>query len=316
MNNIISVKDLKKSFKDQPVLKGVSFDVKAGGIFALLGSNGAGKTTTINILTTLMKADGGEASICGFDCFSNKTSVKKSISLTGQYATVDGLLTGRENLILIGRLKGIKNPVAKADELLAKFNLSESGGKLANTYSGGMRRRLDIAMSLIGDPKVIFLDEPTTGLDPQNRLGMWDLVREMANNGITIFLTTQYLEEAEQLADDIAVLHEGEIVAHGTADELKDLLPKGMIKFTFESSEDLSQAVMILQDYRIVKTDDVANQLTVLTNGNINALTDILISLKQAGANVTNYEQETPTLEDAFLSIIGHNKTELKDGNE
>lgn len=315
MKSIIKVSELKKSYKSQEVLKGVSFDVKEGGIFALLGSNGAGKTTTINILATLAKSNGGQASICGYDCFTQQEQVKKVISLTGQYATVDGLLTGRENLILMGRLKGVKNPTQKAEELLEKFNLTESGGKLSSTYSGGMRRRLDIAMSLIGDPKVIFLDEPTTGLDPQNRLAMWDLVREMAAAGITIFLTTQYLEEAEALADDIAVLNEGKIVAQGTPTELKELLPTGMITLAFASEELMQRAALELDAYRLVNVDAKKQCLSVLTDGLVDELTDVLTHLRNADIQVQSVTQETPTLEDAFFAIIGHEKNNDKVGN-
>ena len=306
MNSIISVSDLKKSYKGHAVLKGVSFEVKKGGIFALLGSNGAGKTTTINILATLVKADEGSASINGHNCFTHKNGVKKSISLTGQYATVDGLLTGRENLLLIGKLKQIKNPAATADSLLEKFNLSESANKLASAYSGGMRRRLDIAMGLIGDPDVIFLDEPTTGLDPQNRLAMWELVKEMSATGKTIFLTTQYLEEAEALADYIAVLHEGKIAAEGTPAELKDLLPSGMIKLSFANTAYLEKSKSILSPYRIANISNEDIHLSVLTDGTVDSLTSILTSLKQAGIPVAKMEQETPTLEDAFFAIIGY----------
>ena len=237
---------------------------------------------------------------------------QSSISLTGQYATVDGLLTGRENLILISKLKHIKNPVKKADELLEKFNLTESANKLSSTYSGGMRRRLDIAMSLIGNPQIIFLDEPTTGLDPQNRIAMWELVKEMANSGITIFLTTQYLEEAESLANDIAVLHDGKIVANGTADELKELLPKGMIRFTFACKNTLSKAELELTGYPIVSKKEDTFCISILTDGSVDELTDILIKLKKADIQIIKFEQVTPTLEDAFLAIIGHKK----DGNE
>jgi len=313
MKSIISVKDLKKSYKGHEVLKGIDFEVKKGGIFALLGSNGAGKTTTINILATLAKANGGKASICGYDCFAQQDNVKRLISLTGQYATVDGLLTGRENLILMGRLKKNKNPTKMADELLAKFNLTESGNKLASTYSGGMKRRLDIAMSLIGNPEVIFLDEPTTGLDPQNRLAMWELVKEMAATGTTIFLTTQYLEEAEALANYIAVLHEGKIAAEGTPSELKDLLPNGMIKLTFSCTNTLNKAKAELQSYRVANLDEASLSISVLTEGTVDELTNILIELKEAGIKVAGFEQLTPTLEDAFLSIIGYNKN---GGNE
>ena len=309
MKAIISVSNLKKSYGEQGVLKGVDFQVKEGGIFALLGSNGAGKTTIINILSTLIKADGGQASINGFDCFSQKSEVKKSISLTGQYATVDGLLTGRENLILIGRLKKIANPDQKADELLEKFNLTESANKPADSYSGGMKRRLDIAMSLIGDPKVIFLDEPTTGLDPQNRLAMWELVKEMVAMGITIFLTTQYLEEAEALANYIAVLHEGKIVAQGSADDLKQLLPKGMIKFTFGCHDSKNRASSVLSGWTVVPEEEELNcSLKILTEGTVDELRDILVVLKENQVEVERFEQLMPTLEDAFFEIIGYEK--------
>jgi len=308
MKPIVTVEGLRKSYKDHEVLKGVSFEVKEGGIFALLGSNGAGKTTIINILATLAKANGGKAQINGYDCFTQQNDVKRSISLTGQYATVDGLLTGRENLILIGRLKGIKNPAEKADELLAKFNLTESANKPADSYSGGMKRRLDIAMSLIGNPKVIFLDEPTTGLDPQNRLAMWGLVREMAALGTTIFLTTQYLEEAEALAHYIAVLDEGKIVAEGTSEELKELLPSGMIKLTFHGSELLAAAEVALSEYRVANINSELLSISVLTEGHVAELTAILTKLQAADVPVLKVEQETPTLEDAFFAIIGHEK--------
>jgi len=315
MKSIISVSDLRKSYKDHEVLKGVNFEVKEGGIFALLGSNGAGKTTIINILATLVKANGGSASINGYNCFSQQNEVKKSISLTGQYATVDGLLTGRENLILIGRLKGIKNPAKTADELLEKFNLTEAGKKPADSYSGGMKRRLDIAMSLIGNPDVIFLDEPTTGLDPQNRLAMWELVKEMSAMGTTIFLTTQYLEEAEALANYIAILHEGKIAAEGTPSELKKLLPNGMIKLTFACVDQLNKAKAELASYRVANFDEKAKNISVLTEGTVDELTDILVKLKSVGIEVAKFEQEIPTLEDAFFAVIGFEKNE-KVGNE
>ncbi len=223
MEKTIEVKGLKKSFKDTEVLKGVDFEVKRGEIFALLGSNGAGKTTTINILSTLMRSDGGNAAVNGFDVASQSDKVRQSISMTGQFAAVDGILTGRENLILIAKLRGIQNPSQTADNLLERFGLSDSANKRVSNYSGGMMRRLDIAMSLAGKPAVIFLDEPTTGLDPEGRLEVWKTVKELAGSGVTILLTTQYLEEAEQLADKIAILNEGKIIANGTLEELKKL---------------------------------------------------------------------------------------------
>ena len=225
--SMITVRDLQKSFKDNAVLKGVSFEVAAGSIFCLLGSNGAGKTTTINILTTLSAADGGSATINGFDVATQGTQVRESISLTGQSAATDEVLTGRENLQLIAELRGLRKPKEEATRLLAAFRLEEAADRAVETYSGGMRRRLDIAMSLIGNPEVIFLDEPTTGLDPQNRIAMWELIRSMADQGTTIFLTTQYLEEAEQLAESIAILHEGRIIAQGSAEELKTSVSNG-----------------------------------------------------------------------------------------
>jgi ABC-2 type transport system ATP-binding protein len=222
---VIQVNDLRKSFKDNHVLKGVRFEILRGEIFALLGSNGAGKTTVVNILSTLMKADGGNASICGYNVIHQPERVRQCISLTGQYAAVDGILTGRENIMLIARLRGVKKPGEVADNLLERFGLSDAANKRAAIYSGGMTRRLDIAMSLIGNPDVIFLDEPTTGLDPEARIEVWKTVKELSKGGTTILLTTQYLEEAEQLADKIAILHGGNIIADGTLDELKQLFP-------------------------------------------------------------------------------------------
>lgn len=227
----ISIKRLKKSFKDKEVLKGVNLEVQRGEIFALLGSNGAGKTTMVNILSTLMKADEGEAIICGFDIDRQPEGVRQSISLTGQFAALDGMLTGRENLMMIAKLRGVNSPAEVADHLLARFSLTEAANKRSDQYSGGMRRRLDIAMSLIGTPDVIFLDEPTTGLDPEARIEVWNTVKELADGGTTILLTTQYLEEAEQLADRIAILHGGTIIKTGTLQELKEMFPKAKVEY-------------------------------------------------------------------------------------
>lgn len=227
----IRVQGIEKSFKDLHVLRGVDFDVTAGSIFALLGSNGAGKTTLVRILSTLLKADAGTATVHGFDVGAKPGDVRESISLTGQFAAVDEVLTGRENLVLIARLRHLKNPGAIADDLLARFALAEAGNRKASTYSGGMRRRLDIAMSLIGNPPVIFLDEPTTGLDPQARNEVWLTIRRLAKSGTTVLLTTQYLDEAEQLADRIAILHKGTIIQNGTLAELKKLLPPAKVEY-------------------------------------------------------------------------------------
>jgi ABC-2 type transport system ATP-binding protein len=230
-NTAIQVKDIRKSYKKLEVLKGVNFSVERGSIFALLGSNGAGKTTLIKILTTLLKQDGGTAIVNGFDVTSRPANVRQSFSLTGQFAAVDEMLTGRENLIMIARLRHLKNPRQIADELLTRFGLADAANRRASTYSGGMRRRLDIAMSLVGKPPILFLDEPTTGLDPEARLEMWKVVKELADGGITVFLTTQYLDEAEQLADRIAILHEGTIIASGTLTELKKLFPPAEVEY-------------------------------------------------------------------------------------
>ncbi len=227
----IHVRALTRSFKDLHVLRGVDFDVPRGSVFALLGSNGAGKTTVVKILSTLLRADGGTAAVNGFDLAAAPDAVRASISLTGQFAAVDGVLTGRENLALVARLRGVAHPDRVADELLARFDLVDAGSRRAATYSGGMRRRLDIAMSLIGQPPVIFLDEPTTGLDPQARVEVWRVIRELADRGTTVFLTTQYLEEAEQLADRIAILHQGRIIANGTLAELRQLFPAATVEY-------------------------------------------------------------------------------------
>lgn len=230
-NQAIQVKGLQKSYNKLQVLKGVDFEVEKGSIFALLGSNGAGKTTIVKILTTLLKPDGGTAIVNGFDVASKPDSVRQSISLTGQFAAVDEILTGRENLVMIAKLRHLTNPRQVADDLLKRFGLTEAADRRVATYSGGMRRRLDIAMSLIGKPQLIFLDEPTTGLDPEARIEVWKIVRELAGGGTTVFLTTQYLDEAEQLADQIAILHEGKIIANGTLEELKKLFPPAKVEY-------------------------------------------------------------------------------------
>ena len=230
-NQAIQAKGLQKSYKQLQVLKGVDFEVEIGSIFALLGSNGAGKTTIVKILTTLLKQDSGTAAVNGFDVVSKPDNVRQSISLTGQFAAVDEILTGKENLIMIAKLRHLKDARQVTDDLLKRFGLSDAADRKVSTYSGGMRRRLDIAMSLVGKPQIIFLDEPTTGLDPEARIEVWKTVKELAANGTTVFLTTQYLDEAEQLADQIAILHEGRIIAKGTLAELKKLFPPAKVEY-------------------------------------------------------------------------------------
>jgi ABC-2 type transport system ATP-binding protein len=227
----IEIAGLTKSYGDHPVLRGMDLCVPTGAIFALLGSNGAGKTTAVRILSTLLKADGGSATVHGYDVATQPAKVRESISLTGQFAAVDEILTGRENLVLVAQLRHLTDPGEIADDLLARFALTDAAGRRVATYSGGMRRRLDIAMSLIGNPQVLFLDEPTTGLDPQSRNEVWKTVQELAGRGTTVLLTTQYLEEAEQLADRIAILHEGSIIAEGTLAELKRLFPPATVEY-------------------------------------------------------------------------------------
>lgn len=230
-NKSIQVLGLKKSYKELAVLKGVDFEVEQGSIFALLGSNGAGKTTVVKILTTLLKQDSGTAVVEGFDVASKPDHVRQAISLTGQFAAVDELMTGRENLIMIAKLRYLSNPRQIADDLLQRFGLTGAANRRVSTYSGGMRRRLDIALSFVGKPQVIFLDEPTTGLDPEARIEVWKIVKELADSGTTVFLTTQYLEEAEQLADRIAILHKGKIIASGTLLELKKMFPSTKVEY-------------------------------------------------------------------------------------
>ncbi len=230
-NTAISVKGLEKSYKNVPVLKGVEFEVKKGSVFALLGSNGAGKTTIIKILTTLLQADKGEIEVCNENLQTNPQQIREKISLTGQNVAVDDILTGRENLDLVAKLRHLPNRKEAVEESLRRFDLVEAGNRALATYSGGMKRRLDLAMTVLGSPELVFLDEPSVGLDPEARLALWEVIRDMVKSGITVFLTTQYLEEAEQLADRIAILHEGKILVEGTMAELKAILPPKKVEY-------------------------------------------------------------------------------------
>jgi len=307
METIISVSSLEKSFKGLKVLKGVDIKVSKGSIFALLGSNGAGKTTIVNILSTLLKPDGGSAKICGYDVVREGMNVRKHISLTGQYAAVDEALTGRENLQMIASLRHIPRGDKKAEELLSEFNLIDAGARRVSTYSGGMRRRLDLAMSLLGEPAIIFLDEPTTGLDPQSRFVMWETVKSLADSGTTIFLTTQYLEEAEQIADHVAILNEGIIVAEGTPEELKRKMPNGTVEIRFNSENDIQTSYDLLSNYQISKNDEML-ALNIITDGSVEQLSDILNHLNCSDVSVSGFSQKLPTLEDVFLTLINSNK--------
>jgi ABC-2 type transport system ATP-binding protein len=254
----IQVNALRKSFKDTHVLKGVDFEVRRGSIFALLGSNGAGKTTIVRILSTLLKPDGGTARVNGFDVLSQPARVRASISLTGQFAAVDEILTGRENLIMIAKLRQVKRAGQVADDLLKRFGLADAARRRVATYSGGMRRRLDIAMSLIGAPPILFLDEPTTGLDPEGRLEVWQVIQHLADSGTTVFLTTQYLDEAEKLADRIAILHQGTIIVSGTLAELRKLLPPAQVEYV-ERQPTLEEIFLAIVGSDKVSSDKVSS---------------------------------------------------------
>lgn len=302
-NIVISLESIEKSYKDVQVLKGVDLSVTKGSIFALLGSNGAGKTTIIKILSTLINPDGGKAEICNYDLAHHPDKVREQISLTGQYAAVDEVLTGRENLRMIGALRHLPDVNIKADALLKRFDLEEAANRRVSTYSGGMRRKLDIAMSILGDPSVIFLDEPTTGLDPQSRFAMWNIIKSLAGSGATIFLTTQYLDEAEQLADMIAILNDGVIVAKGTPKELKSKLPQGVIICFFQSHKNLSDADELLYDFS-TKSDEEMLSLSVVTDGSIEQLTEIFSRINKSGISISSFTQKSPTLEDVFFASI------------
>lgn len=304
-NNIsISVKGLRKSFKGVSVLKDVNFTIEKGAIFSLLGSNGAGKTTTIRILTTLIKPDKGEISICGYDVLKEQDKIHEIISLTGQFAAVDETLTGFENLVIMGKLFHLAKPKEKANELLSYFDLLDASKRLVTTYSGGMRRKLDIAMSLVNNPTVLFLDEPTTGLDPQSRHAMWEIIKDLKDKGTTIFLTTQYLEEAEQLADHIAILDKGSIIVDGTLAELKKLLPQEIVEFVFASEQDMQKALPLLSDYKILT--DVSNYcITMHTCEAIQAMTKVFELATLHDIHIVDVSRKTASLEDVFLTLIG-----------
>ena len=299
---------LRKSFGSHLVLDGIDIEVAEGTIFALLGPNGAGKTTTVHILSTLISADGGDIEIAGRDRRRDPDAIRAAIGVTGQFSAVDGLLTGQENLALMANLRHLdkREGRRRVAELLEQFDLVEAAGKPAATYSGGMRRRLDLAMTLVGDPRIIFLDEPTAGLDPRSRRVTWQIVRELVGTGVTIFLTTQYLEEADRLADRVAVLDQGKVVAVGTPEELKRLVPGGHIRLDFADVADLDKAARVLG---ATSRDDEALTLQVPSDGGVRSLRSMLDLLDEQSIEVAGLSLETPDLDDVFLSLTGHDGT-------
>jgi ABC-2 type transport system ATP-binding protein len=305
----IAVTGLRKSFGDHVVLDGIDLTVPQGTVFSLLGANGAGKTTTVKILSTLISADAGDVRVAGHDLAGEPDAVRAAIGVTGQFSAVDNLLTGRENLLLMADLHQIARGEGRrrAAQLLEQFDLVEAAGKPVSTYSGGMRRRLDLAMTLVGSPRVIFLDEPTTGLDPRSRRGMWQIVRDLVAGGVTIFLTTQYLEEADELADRIAVLDHGRLVAEGTADELKRRIPGGHVRLRFADPRGLDAAARVLGQ---VSRDNDALALRVPSDGSLRSLKTLIDRLDDQAIEVDELSVHTPDLDDVFLALTGNSTNE------
>lgn len=314
---MIDVKGLKKTYGSQEVLKGVSFSVKKGTIVALLGPNGAGKTTTVRILSTLLKFDGGEASIDGFDLQNESEKVRETIGLTGQYAAVDELLSGRENLIMMGRLYRLTKDSARAraEQLLKEFDLVEAADRPAKTYSGGMRRRLDLAVSLIATPPVIFLDEPTTGLDPRSRKAMWDIINNLVAQGTTILLTTQYLEEADLLANKIVVIDQGIVIAEGTSSELKKTVGNDRLEISFFDKSAMVSARKVLGKI-VSDSDDETMTISTIIHDNNKDVRKVLDTLSTSKIKIDSINIHKPTLDDVFLSITGKSKTIVNKNEE
>jgi ABC-2 type transport system ATP-binding protein len=304
----VAVSGLRKAYGDKVVLDGISFNVAAGTVFSLLGPNGAGKTTTVNVLTTLLKADAGTVRVAGYDVATATRDVRAAIGVTGQFAAVDELLSGRENLQLMADLKRVRSGGDMVTGLLERFDLAESADKLASTYSGGMRRKLDLAMTLVGSPRIIFLDEPTTGLDPRSRRTMWEIVRELVAGGTTIFLTTQYLDEADQLAGQIAVLDQGRLVAQGTPAELKRQVPGTHVRLRFASPGELGAAARVLPG---ATRDDDDLTLRIPSDGDSKSLKALLDRLDEYTINAAEFSVHTPDLDDVFLALTGRPHTEV-----
>jgi ABC-2 type transport system ATP-binding protein len=302
---MIETRGLRKSFGDHVVLDGIDLNVAAGTIFALLGPNGAGKTTTVQILSTLIGTDSGEVRVAGHDLALEPDAVRAAIGVTGQFSAIDNLLTGEENLRLMADLHhlGRREGRLRAAVLLERFDLVDAARKLPGTYSGGMRRRLDLAMTLVGDPRIIFLDEPTTGLDPRSRHTMWQIIRDLVASGVTILLTTQYLDEADQLADRIAVLDRGKLVAEGTPDELKRRIPGGHIRLQFADASGLKAAAQTLGE---VARDDDALTLQVPSDGNVRSIRALLDRLDDEAIDVNDLSIHTPDLDDVFFALTDH----------
>ncbi|MGG5312985.1 ABC-2 type transport system ATP-binding protein [Enterococcus sp. DIV2371] len=299
----IEIIDLKKRFAEKQVLNGVDFTVERGEVFVLLGSNGAGKTTLVKMLTTILPFDDGQAWINGYDLKKESAKVRETISLTGQFAAVDELLTGYENMKMIAELRHVKEKEKVVENLLERFDLQKHSQVLVKNYSGGMRRRLDIAMSFIGDPQVIFLDEPTTGLDPQNRIATWQLIKETATAGRTIFLTTQYLEEAEYLADKVAILHEGKIILNATPQVIKNTYDSQSMAINVLTKSDFYQLSAHL-DHRLLSMDEEKLSVTVNVGNAFNDSVDLLDELRQLPITITNFQQRNASLEDIFLKLV------------
>lgn len=314
-SSVIAASGLKKAYKGKVVLDGIDLDVRAGTIFSLLGPNGAGKTTTVNVLTTLLKMDSGTARVAGYDVATETKKVRSAIGVTGQFAAVDELLSGRENLRLMADLHHLKSSEGKnvVEYLLRRFDLEEAADKQSSTYSGGMRRKLDLAMTLVGRPQIIFLDEPTTGLDPRSRRTMWDIVRELVADGTTIFLTTQYLEEADQLADEIAVLDRGRLVAEGTPEQLKRQIPGGHVQLRFAGAAQLGAAVRVLPGST---PDEESLILRVPSDGGVKSLRNLLGRLDEYAIDVEEFTVQMPDLDDVFLALTGHSSAPAESKTE